>query len=104
MMPSIILTSDDAHPSIHPERRGAAAATCYMAPDGPVTTRRPTPIRSVDCRAAGLISGSTDRVKEQKNQGLVELRDLPRTNETRQRICALPVCVLKIVKNMTISL
>ena len=24
MMPSIILKSDDAHPSMHPERRGAA--------------------------------------------------------------------------------
>jgi len=45
MMPSIILKSDDEHLSMHPERRGAAAATCYMAPDGTVTTRWATPLR-----------------------------------------------------------
>ena len=44
MMPSIILKSDDAHPSMHPGRR-RAVAICYMAPDGPVTTHCVTPFR-----------------------------------------------------------
>jgi len=104
MMPSIILKSDDAHPSVHPERRGAAAVTCYMAPHGPVTTRwaiRPAP---ADWPAPGLISGSMDQVNEQKQSRPLDLRDQLRTNETKQRIWALPVRNLEIVKNMTISL
>jgi hypothetical protein len=61
-----------------------------MAPHGPLTTRWATRF--------GRIPGSMDQTNEPKQSRPYRLRDLLPTNETRQRICALPLGNLEIVK------
>jgi hypothetical protein len=58
-------------------------------------------IVSADCLAAAahlrqrLISGSMIKTMTKNNRDLVDLRDLLRTNQTKQRIFAFPISILK---------
>lgn len=75
-----------------------------MAPDGPGYDTLGNPDSSQPI-ARWQRSPEAALIKSmlKKDRALVELRDLQCTNETKQRIFALPGLCLEIVKNMTIS-
>jgi hypothetical protein len=66
-----------------------------MAPDRPGYDTLGNPIRPSRLPGGSAHPSSVDQSMLKKDLALIELRDLQRTNETKQRICALPVCVLK---------
>jgi hypothetical protein len=49
-------------------------------------------------RRQPLISGTMIKPMTKNNRGLVDLRDLLRANQTKQRIFALPVSILKSLR------